>query len=46
MMIKMENKKNVIFSFNFFGIGFTVFKNTPDEEKKTPERKPRGFQYF
>ena len=45
MKLKMENKKNVVFSFNVLGRGITIFKKEP-AKPKTKKPKPRKFQYF
>ena len=48
MKLKMDNKKNIVFSFNILGKGFTVFKKepTPKPQKQKQKKKPREFRYF
>ena len=41
----MENKKNIVFSFNILGKGLTIFKKDPPRPRPK-KKKPRNFQYF
>ena len=45
MKLKMENKKNIVFSFNILGKGLTIFRKEPTKPKPK-KRKQREFRYF
>ena len=50
MKVKIESKKNIIFSFNVLGKGVTVYFKTPFKKdtshKEVEDRKSRKFRYF